>query len=78
MAPFNAIQHVCDLVGGQSALARLLSTDTDQLTPQAIQYWCRKGRVPAERVLAIEAVVEGQVSRYELRPDLYPRGGLAA
>lgn len=78
MDPTKAIQHACDLVGGQSALARLLSTETDRLTPQAIQYWCRKGRVPAERVLAIEAAVEGQVSRYDLRPDLYPRGGLAA
>jgi DNA-binding transcriptional regulator YdaS (Cro superfamily) len=29
-------------------------------------------KVPAERVLLIEAATGGRVSRHELRPDLYP------
>jgi DNA-binding transcriptional regulator YdaS (Cro superfamily) len=37
---------------------------------QAVQKWRASGRVPAERVLALEAV--SGVSRSELRPDLYP------
>jgi len=37
---------------------------------QAIQQWLQRGRVPAERVLAIEAATG--VSRHELRPDIYP------
>jgi len=78
MSDLNAIQRACDLVGGQSALARILSAPANELTPQAVQYWCKKNRVPAERVLAIEAATEGQVTRYELRPDLYPRGALLA
>ncbi|NLY16624.1 MAG: helix-turn-helix domain-containing protein [Gammaproteobacteria bacterium] len=61
----NAIQRAADAVGGQSALARLLSC-----TPQAVQKMCATGRVPAERVLKIEK--ETGVSRHELRPDLYP------
>lgn len=61
----SAIQRAADAVGGQSALARLLSC-----TPQAVQKMCATGRVPAERVLKIEK--ETGVSRHELRPDLYP------
>ena len=30
-------------------------------------------RVPAERVLAIEAATGHRVSRHDLRPDIYPR-----
>jgi DNA-binding transcriptional regulator YdaS (Cro superfamily) len=37
---------------------------------QAVQKWRRSGRIPAERVLSIEAI--SGVSRHELRPDLYP------
>lgn len=29
-------------------------------------------RTPAERVLAIEKATGGKVTRYELRPDIYP------
>ncbi len=29
------------------------------------------GRVPAERVLAIEAATHGKVTRYDLRPDVF-------
>lgn len=34
-----------------------------------IHSWLRAGRVPAERVLAVEAATG--VSRYDLRPDVY-------
>ena len=30
-------------------------------------------RVPAERVIEIESATGGQVTRHELRPDLYPK-----
>lgn len=63
----NAISRAAQLAGGQSALARKLGC-----TPQAISKMCSTGKVPAERVIAVEAAVEGQVTRGELRPDLYP------
>lgn len=72
------IQRACELAGGQSALARLLSKPEAPVSPQVVQHWCRNNRVPAERVLAVEAAVEGQVTRYDLRPDLYPRGGIGS
>lgn len=61
----NAAIRAAASAGGQSALARILGC-----TPQAVQRMCATGRVPAERVLQIEAATG--VSRHELRPDLYP------
>lgn len=63
----SAIQRAVACIGGQSALARALG-----LKPQAVQRWCRVGTVPAERVLQVERLVDGKVTRHELRPDLYP------
>lgn len=63
----NAISRAARIVGGQSALARKLGC-----TPQAVSKMCASGKVPAERVIAVEEAVEGQVTRNELRPDLYP------
>lgn len=63
----SAIQRAVACIGGQSALARGLG-----LKPQAVQRWVRVGKVPAERVLQVERLVGGKVTRHELRPDLYP------
>ncbi len=71
MPHLDAIKRACDIVGGQSALARMLATPDKKLSPQSVQYWCRKG-LPADWVLKVEAATDGQVSRHELRPDLYP------
>ena len=65
-----AIDKACKAAGSQSALARLL-----QVTPQAVQNWCATGKVPAERVIQIEAA--SGVPRHELRPDLYPSDAVA-
>lgn len=64
----NAIERVCELMGGQTALAKYLD-----VTPQAISDWVRKGRVPPARVLSIEKAVNGRVTRHELRPDVFGR-----
>ena len=37
---------------------------------QSIQDWRRTGRIPAERVIAVEQVTG--ISRHDLRPDIYP------
>ena len=58
----RAIEHA----GNISALARLLDVDR-----QVIQHWVRAGRVPAERVVALEAATGGLVRREDLRPDLF-------
>lgn len=61
------IQKAIDLVGGPTALARLLGNGVLQ---QHVTNWRRRG-VPAERCIDIENAVGGQVTRYQLRPDVF-------
>lgn len=64
----NAPTRAAKAAGGQSSLARALN-----IKPQAVQHWCATGKIPAERVLSVEAA--SGISRHELRPDLYPNAG---
>lgn len=61
------IKRAAASVGGQSGLARKLG-----IRPQAVQRWCSTGIVPANRVIDIERICDGAVTRNQLRPDLYP------
>lgn len=61
-----SIEKAIAVMGNQSALARALG-----VSPQAVNQWL-KSKVPAERVLDIEAATSGQVTRHDLRPDIYP------
>ena len=63
-----ALERALLAVGGAAEMARRLG-----VTPGAVQKWAQLGRIPAERVLAIEAATEARVTRYELRPDIYPQ-----
>ena len=60
----SAIELAADAVGGVPTLAELLG-----VTRHAIYQW---ERVPAGRVIPIEAATGGKVTRHDLRPDLYP------
>ena len=65
----QALTKAIEVVGGQGELARRLG-----LKQGHIWWWLhRSHRVPAEQVLAIERATAGQVTRYDLRPDLYPQ-----
>lgn len=64
----SSIKRAIKAIGGVTALARKVG-----VSHQAVQQWAQAGRVPAERALAIERATKGAVTRYELRPDLYPR-----
>lgn len=64
----SALERAIDMVGGQSQLARLLGVKQAN-----VWHWLKKAdRVPGEFVLAIETATGGQVTRHDLRPDLYP------
>ncbi len=63
----TAIRRAAQVAGSQQALADLLGLRSQG----AVQNWIMRGRIPAERVLAVEAATG--VSRHDLRPDLYPR-----
>lgn len=43
-----------------------MNAESCHVKPRAIH-----DRIPPERVLAVEALVQGRVTRYELRPDVY-------
>jgi len=60
--PETAMQEAVRLAGGAAALARRLG-----IKQPSVFGW---KRVPAERVLAVEAA--SGVRRERLRPDLYP------
>lgn len=63
----NPIEQAAFYAGGQSALARHLG-----ITHQAVQSWCSRNKIPAERVIQVEQIINGKITRHELRPDLYP------
>jgi DNA-binding transcriptional regulator YdaS (Cro superfamily) len=65
------LERAAEIVGGQTALAKRIGTSQGQ-----VWWWINRSRhrrAPAEFVLPIEAATDGQVPRYELRPDLYPQ-----
>lgn len=64
----EALTKAIAIVGGQTQLARLLGVKQAN-----VWHWLKKaGRVPGEYVLAIEKATGGEVTRHQLRPDLYP------
>lgn len=62
----SALKNAITAAGGTTALARAVG-----VAPPTIHVWLRStGRIPAERVIAVEAATG--ISRHELRPDIYP------
>lgn len=71
LTPFEALKGSVEIVGSQSAFARLCG-----VSQTAVWKWLQSGkRLPAEHVLAVEA--ETGVSRHLLRPDIYPPAEVA-
>ncbi len=61
-----ALDEACRLMGSQDALARQLT-----IKSPSISGWRDRGKVPAERCLAIEQATAGQITRQDLRPDVF-------
>lgn len=62
----KSIEKAIAAVGGVAQLAKLCG-----VSYEAVRKWQATGRLPVERVLEVEGFT--QVSRYDLRPDIYPR-----
>jgi DNA-binding transcriptional regulator YdaS (Cro superfamily) len=61
------MKRAVEIFGSQVALAQRMG-----VSQAAVSYWLTQAKtVPAERAVQIEAVTEGEVSRKELRPDLW-------
>lgn len=66
----EAFELAIKKAGGQSALARKLSSPAKKVSQQRLWHWLQvKGVCPPELVLQIEAITG--VSRYSLRPDVF-------
>lgn len=61
----NPLSKAAKIVGSRAALARDLG-----VTGESVRKWELR-RPPAERCLAIERATGGQVTRYDLRPDIF-------
>jgi DNA-binding transcriptional regulator YdaS (Cro superfamily) len=70
-----ALRRAIDLAGGAAALARFISEHYEPITVQAVSDW---RRCPPLRVLQVERAAKGEVTRHQLRPDLYPAQEQAA
>ena len=62
----SSARKAVSLAGGPSALSRQFG-----ITPQAISRWLARDTVPANWVLSIEALLDGEISRHDLRPDVF-------
>lgn len=63
----NVIEKAVHVANGPSALAKALG-----IKPPSVVQWLKGVRpVPAGRCIAIEQATGGQVTRYELRPDVF-------
>lgn len=62
----EVIERAIEICGTQVEFAKRLGC-----TYQNIQGWKKTGRIPAERVLQVESITDGQLTRYEIRPDIY-------
>jgi hypothetical protein len=64
-----ALAKAIDLMGSQQALADRLGIKSPSITE-----WRQRNRVPAERCISIEEATGREVTRYELRPDVFGAG----
>lgn len=66
------LERAVQKAGSQTEFASRVGT-----SQQLVSYWVKHGRpLPAEFVLAAER--EFDISRHDLRPDIYPRESQAA
>jgi len=70
----KALQKAVNICGGQASLARAIG-----VTQPNIWYWLNDGKhVPAEHCASIETATSGEVTRHDLRPDLFEQPGANA
>lgn len=65
---YSPLEKAIKIVGSQYRMAKILGK-----RQSLIWYWLKCGRVSAASVIPIEQATGGQVTRHELRPDIYPK-----
>jgi hypothetical protein len=79
----EALVRAVELAGGQTLFAEKLNGALELLTParphaakpirqQNVDWWMRRAKkLPAELARAAEVALDGRVTRYEFRPDVF-------
>lgn len=69
----KALLEAVEIAGGQSALARLATPFAKrEITQKDVWSWInRSKRVPPDCAIPVEMAVEGRVTRYRLRLDIF-------
>ncbi len=65
MTPRAALEKIIKRAGSKSAVARHC-----KVVPPAVAYWV-KTRIPANRAVQLEQISGGEITRHDLRPDLF-------
>lgn len=68
LSGIDALIHAKRLLGSEQALANAVS----RKQPTVHEVLKRGKQVPAEWCIPIERATDGQITRHQLRPDLYP------
>ncbi len=66
----KSLVKAVEIAGGQHGLARICGVKQPH-----VSWWLHRSAdkvLPAEYVLRVEKALKGVISRYELRPDIYP------
>ena len=64
----QGLQKAISILGSQSELARAIKTKQ-----QNVWYWLNVSKeVPPKYAIPIEQATDGEVSRHEICPDIYP------
>lgn len=66
MSSVESLERACRVCGSQIELATRLG-----ISSPSISEWKRRGRVPVERCPDIERATAGQITRHDLRPDVF-------
>ena len=69
----SSLAQAATVAGGIPAIAKACG-----VTVQAVHKWMKLGRPPAERCLEIERLINGAITRYQLRPDVFGERATAA
>lgn len=68
------LQRAVEICQGQTALAQKIGT-----SQALVWFWLNRAkRIPPRAAIDIEAATDGQVTRHQLCPDVFPETGEAA
>ena len=70
-SPMQRAVNAAETVANDGTAGTVLIARRCGVSLQAVHKWLRAGAPPPKRCLDIERITEQQVSRYELRPDVY-------